>query len=199
MSEFCQNHIKLLQWDISTIGLMKSKQVFIISKRITLLNLMHDLHCEVMSYLKDNDKSPQWLVFAKQTSHGFVMLDNKDLQWQALEKIAHQVGLKHPSFHKGTVVDYLSILVNTKVTDVAKDHQLKPIKKLLVIEKKYLQSQLIEVVHQNTHIPWHHWMIKICDLKNGFLVKDLTSGNNIEVIKKDCGDNRIYYLLPQLI
>ncbi len=178
---------------------MKLRQVFIVSERIDLLNLMHDLHCEVMSYLKNNDKSPQWLVFAKQTTHGFVMLNNKDLQWQVLEKIAYQVWLKHNSFHKGTVVDYLSILVNTKVTDVAKDHQLKPIKKLPVIEKEYLQSQLIEVVHQNIHIPRHPWMIKTRDLKNGFLVKDLTSGNNIEVIKKDCGDRRIYYLSPQLI
>jgi hypothetical protein len=176
---------------------MDTGQTFVITQENSLRKLYRELsHC-TDSKLQDIGKDYVWIKFATREGDRYHIHDNKEEQWELLYEIALEVSNKTSDFRLGQVVDCLSELVNTTVSDVLKIHGLRRHHMLTNEEVDYTQKQLIELVGMDEYVPEHPWHRNIKTTDTGWLVKDLTNAQEIVVETRSDDKRSVYYLKPQ--
>lgn len=147
------------------------------------IKLFKSLSKEVNKHLRKIKKSHDWLQYAKITKTGKLrFLSNKSAQWQALESIATTVSTHNSSYSYGKTIDILSQLTNHTIMDMLKLNKLKPIINLDILERAYLNNQLISIVNHPQYIPLYPWLMPTKTISSTkWLSKDLSKGNKITV------------------
>jgi len=143
-------------------------------------------------------KTLSWLRFAKKNSTGgFSFIPHKEPQWSALEKLAEKISILYPDKRSGEIVDLISELVNTTVSDCLSGAWATDLIKLSSKERKYLHQTLISLVGLETYVPRHEYLypVKTID-QNNWMVKDLKSGKIMQVTKTIQGNYYFFFIKP---
>lgn len=153
--------------------------------------LMTDIYKKAKKTTEGMKKELKWFKFAKKSKCGYKFLGNKEAQWEKLKLIAQDISRSYKSYTMGQIVDIISELVNTTVSEYI-NLKKRNFKKRLQ-EKKYLESLLIEVVGLPYYIAGYPWLIFHKDIsKNFWKAKDLTTGRIVDVVRKNKGQFVVY-------
>ncbi len=168
------------------------KQILLVKEKIDYLELLKELASEAHKAVQLLGKDFAWLQFARKGINGYTFIENRERQFQILEKVAFKTSKNYQSYPLGVNIDLLSYLVNTTIRDEIFTHALKPHPQLNAVEKEYLNKQLIVPIHENYFIPRHPWFFTTEFTKQSWRAKDLTTGQLFKV-KHSRDQNHDFY------
>jgi hypothetical protein len=132
-------------------------KLLIIKQRLDQLLLAEQLAKTAESVVEKNAKDLEWLHYAEEKDGIYKFLPDVEERWGVLKEIAKEVHTQ-TNFPMKDIAEVLSYLVNTRVIDEIKRHNLKLKDEILDMHNKYLMSILLEPKVVETHIPGYYWL-----------------------------------------
>lgn len=162
---------------------MKQYTLFV-KERLQSFSLLKDIFSTAKNTVHHLGRGLSWLKFAQPTTYGYILLPDKDEQYETLKGICGEVRSLHPEHTHGKIADTISVLVNTTVQDCLEIRSVSRNEPQDETEQQFLNTQLITASVAESYVPRYPWfMVTEKTENNRWRAKDLVSNSMVTIQK----------------